>query len=303
MSALSRKIGAGEFVVTTELTPPKGVDLAEVYAKAATLQTCVDAINITDSPRARMAIEPTAVARLLLERGVEPIVQFTSRDRNRIALQSDLLGAAALGVENVLFMAGDSPEHGDHPDAKAVFDLTSSQMLSAARALTEGRDLAGNPLKGAPTLFLGATANPAAADFDAELANTHRKIAAGAQFLQTQALYDTTALERLTQALAPARAAILVGVIPLKSAKSAAWLNANVPGICVPDALIAEMQSVAGDAEAERRTSLDIAARIVRSVQPLCAGVHLMMMGWENEIPELLRSAGIAVGQPGKAGS
>jgi 5,10-methylenetetrahydrofolate reductase len=293
MSTLSRKIAAGEFIVTTELTPPKGVDLTDVYAKAAALKDSVDAINITDSPRARMAIEPTAVARLLLERGVEPIVQFTARDRNRIALQSDLLGAAALGVENVLFMAGDSPQHGDHPDAKAVFDLTSAQMLTAARALTEGRDLAGNALKGAPTLCLGATANPAAFDFDAEIANTRRKTAAGAQFLQTQALYEAAALERFVAALRPERAAILVGVIPLKSAKTAAWLNANVPGIRVPEALIEEMQAVAGDADAERRTSLEIAARVVRAVRPLCAGVHLMMMGWESEIPQLLRDASV----------
>jgi methylenetetrahydrofolate reductase (NADPH) len=291
MSNLSRKIAAGEFAVTTELTPPKGVDLTDVYAKAAALKGSVDAINITDSPRARMAIEPTAVARLLLERGVEPIVQFTARDRNRIALQSDLLGAAALGVENVLFMAGDSPQHGDHPDAKAVFDLTSAQMLAAGHALAEGRDLAGNPLKGAPTLFLGATANPAAPDFEAELANTRRKIVAGAQFLQTQALYEAAALERFVTALEPDRVAMLVGVIPLKSAKSAAWLNANVPGIRVPEALIDEMQAVAGDAEGERRTSLEIAARVVRAVRPLCAGVHLMMMGWESEIPQLLHQA------------
>jgi methylenetetrahydrofolate reductase (NADPH) len=292
MSTLSRKIAAGEFVVTTELTPPKGVDLTDVYAKAEALKSCVDAINLTDSPRARMAIEPTAVARLLLERGVEPIVQFTARDRNRIALQADLLGAAALGVENVLFMAGDGPQHGDHPDAKAVFDVTSAQMLAAARSLTKGRDMTGNPLKGAPSLFLGATANPAASDFDAELANTRRKIAAGAQFLQTQAVYDTAALERLLAALPPGGVAILVGVIPLKSAKSAAWLNANVPGVHVPDPLIAEMQAVAGDPEAERRTSLDIAARVVRAVRPLCAGVHLMMMGWEEHIPQLLHDAG-----------
>jgi 5,10-methylenetetrahydrofolate reductase len=293
MSTLSRKIAAGEFVVTTELTPPKGVDLSDVYAKAAALKDSVDAINITDSPRARMAIEPTAVARLLLERGVEPIVQFTARDRNRLALQSDLLGAAALGVENVLFMAGDSPQHGDHPDAKAVFDLTSAQMLCAARALTEGRDLAGNPLKGAPTLCLGATANPAAPDFEAELANTRRKTAAGAQFLQTQALYEAATLERFVAALQPGPVAILAGVIPLKSAKTAAWLNANVPGIRVPEALIEEMQAVAGDADAERRRSIDIAARVVRAVRPLCAGVHLMMMGWEEHIPQLLRDAGL----------
>jgi methylenetetrahydrofolate reductase (NADPH) len=293
MSTLSLKIAAGEFVVTTELTPPKGVDLREVYAKADALKEWVDAVNLTDSPRARMAIEPTAVARLLLERGVEPIVQFTARDRNRIALQSDLLGAAVLGVENVLFMAGDSPQVGDHPEAKAVFDLTSAQMLSAARALMEGRDMAGNTLKGAPSLFLGATANPAAADFAGEIANTRRKIAAGVQFLQTQALYDAAVLERFIDALQPERAAILAGVIPLKSAKGAAWLNANVPGIRVPDALIEEMAAVAGDPDAERRTGIDIAARIVRAVRPHCAGVHLMMMGWESEIPRLLSTAGV----------
>src|SRR5262249_37788995 len=148
----------------------------------------VDAINLTESPRARMAIEPTAVARLLLERGHEPIVQFTARDRNRIALQADILGAAALGIGNALFMNGDDPSQGDHPDAKSVFDLHTQEMIRAARALTQGRDLAGNPLKGAPELFIGATANPASARFAGEVENTRGKIEAGAQFLQTQAL-------------------------------------------------------------------------------------------------------------------
>jgi methylenetetrahydrofolate reductase (NADPH) len=293
MSRLAEKIRAGAFIVTTELTPPKGVDLSELYAKADALRDYVDGLNLTDSPRARAAIEPTAVAHLLLDRGVEPIVQLTARDRNRIALQADLLGAAALGVSNFVFMRGDDPKEGDHPDAKAVFDLNTTQMLNAARALNEGRDLAGNPLKGAPDLFVGATANPAAENFEAEVANTRRKIDAGARFLQTQAVYDAASLQKFVAAVQPKDVAVLAGIIPLKSARMATWLNANVPGVRVPEALIREMETVAHDAEAEVRLGVEIAARIVREVQPYCAGVHLMTMGWERHTPAILRSAGV----------
>lgn len=293
MSRLSDKIGAGVFVVTTELTPPKGIDLADIFARAHALKDLVDGINLTESPRARMAIEPTAVAKLLLDRGVEPIVQFTARDRNRIALQADILGAAALGVGNVVFMTGDPPQNGDHPDAKAVFDLNTADMLKAARSLNEGRDLAGNELEGAPALFLGATANPAASDFAAEVANTRRKIDAGAQFLQTQALYDAPSLLKFIDAVKPDGVALLAGIIPLKSSKMATWLNANVPGIRVPDALIGEIAAVAGDAEAELRIGIDMAARIIREVYSHCAGVHLMTMGWEKHIPAILRASGL----------
>lgn len=293
MSTLSQKIRCGTFVVTTELTPPKGIDLTDLFVKADALTALVDGINLTESPRARMAIEPTAVAKLLLDRGVEPIVQFTARDRNRIALQADILGAAVLGVGNVVFMTGDDPKNGDHPAAKAVFDLNTAQMLQAARSLNEGRDLAGNELKGAPSLFLGATANPASSDFAAEVAATRRKIDAGAQFLQTQALYDASSLLRFVEAVKPDGVALLVGIIPLKSSKMAAWLNANVPGIRVPDAHIAEMEAVAGDAAAEIRVGIDIAARTIRAVRPHCAGVHLMTMGWEKHIPDILRVSGL----------
>src|SRR5690349_1964976 len=176
MTTVADKIIAREFVITSELTPPKGIDLTEVFAKAQSLKGSVDAFNLTESPRARMAIAPSAVARLLLDRDIEPIVQITARDRNRIAIQADILGAAALGVRNFVFMAGDPPANGDHPDAKPVFDLSSNQMLSAGHALAEGRDMAGNPLRGTPTLFLGATANPGAPDLQAEVLNTRRKL-------------------------------------------------------------------------------------------------------------------------------
>src|SRR4051812_30789136 len=160
MTPLETKIRSGTFVVTTELTPPKGIDLADVFAKADALRGYVDAVNLTESPRARMAIEPKSVAHLLIDRGLDPIVQITARDRNRIAIQADLLGATLLGACNFLFMTGDPPKSGAHPHARGVFDLNTLEMLSAARSLRAGRDMVGNELKGAPHMFLGATANP-----------------------------------------------------------------------------------------------------------------------------------------------
>src|ERR1700741_3058549 len=174
MNTVADKITAREFVITSELTPPKGVDLTEVFEKAQSLKGYVDAFNLTESPRARMAIAPSAVARLLLDRGIEPTVQITARDRNRIAIQADILGAAAMGVRNFVFMAGDPPQNGDHPEAKPVFDLNSNQMLSAGHQLAQGRDMAGNPLRGAPNLFLGATANPRAGGPPAQGTHTRR---------------------------------------------------------------------------------------------------------------------------------
>src|ERR1700757_1606718 len=160
MNTVADKIIAREFVITSELTPPKGVDLTEMFAKAELLKGSVDAFNLTESPRARMAIAPAAVARLLLDRAIEPIVQITARDRNRIAIQADILGAAALGVRNFVFMAGDPPQNGDHPDAKPVFDLNSNQMLSAGHQLAQGRDMAGDPLRGPPQPFFWGTTHP-----------------------------------------------------------------------------------------------------------------------------------------------
>jgi 5,10-methylenetetrahydrofolate reductase len=293
MSTLAEKIAAGRYVVTTELTPPKGTDLAELLAKADTLHGLVDGINLTDSPRARMAVEPKSVARLLIERGLEPIVQFTARDRNRIALQSDVLGAAVLGVRNALFMRGDDPRHGDHPDAKPVFDLSTLDMLEAARALNGGHDLAGNALKGAPQLFLGATAHPGAADLQAEVESVHRKVAAGAQFLQTQAIYEAESVARFKAVANLEGVALIAGIIPLKSSNMARWMNDNIPGICVPQALIDEMNAVAGDADAELRTSIDITARIVRAIRPHCSGIHLMMMGWERHVSAFLEGCAL----------
>jgi len=292
VTRLEEKIRSKDFVVTTELTPPKGIDLTELFAKAQELKPFVDAVNLTDSPRARMAVEPKSVGHLLLDRGIEPIVQITARDRNRIAIQGDLLGAALLGIGNFVFMGGDQPKNGDHPEAKPVFDLTSGELLQAARCLNEGRDLAGNALKGQPHFFLGATANPGAKDLEGEIENTRRKIDAGAQFLQTQAVYDVASLEHFASRAALGEVALLAGIIPLKSAKMAGWLNANVPGIAVPDALMQEMQAAA-EAGREEAVGIDIAVRLVRALRPVCAGVHIMALGWEAHIPQILRESGL----------
>jgi 5,10-methylenetetrahydrofolate reductase len=230
------------------------------------------------------------VGHLLQDRGHEAIVQITARDRNRIAIQADILGASLLGIENFLLLNGDNPKNGDHPDAKGVFDLATLDMLRAARTLREGKDLSGAQLKGAPKLFIAAAANPGAPDLDAEAENTRRKIDAGAQFFQTQAVFDADLLKRYMDAAKPGEAAVLAGIIPLKSAKMGAWLNANVPGIRVPQALLDEMER-AGP-EGEVAAGIDIAARIIREVRGLCSGVHIMAIGWERHIPAILRASG-----------
>lgn len=290
MTRLEHKISSGKPVVTAELTPPKGTDLTDLLAKAEALRPYVDAINLTESARARLTVDPRAIARLFLDRAIEPIVQVTARDRNRIAIQADLLGAAVLGVGNLVFMRGDSPANGDHPQAKAVFDLTATEMLQAARGLMEGHDMAGNALRGAPRFFLGAVANPGAPDLRAEVENTRRKIEAGARFLQTQAVYEAHALERFLDALKPDGIAVLAGIIPLKSATMARWLNQSVPGIHVPDELLETLEHVSGS-DRELPTGIEIAARTIRQVSPLCAGVHIMALGWEKHVPAILDAA------------
>jgi methylenetetrahydrofolate reductase (NADH) len=292
MTLLEEKLRSANFVVTTELTPPKGIDLTEFFAKADALKSIVDAINVTESPRARLAVEPKSVGHLLQDRGIEAIVQMTARDRNRIAIQADLLGGSLLGIGNFLFMTGDDPKNGDHPEAKGVFDLTTIELLSAARSLRSGRDLSGNELHGAPHLFLGSTMNPGSQDLAREVDNTRRKIDAGTQFFQTQAIYDTDSLARFLDAAKLEDIPLLAGVIPLKSAKMGAWLNANVPGVHVPSALLAELER-AGP-EGETSTGIDIAARTIRRLRNICGGAHIMAIGWEHQIPEILRAAGVA---------
>lgn len=290
MSRLENVLASDKLVITCELNPPKGVDLEPLFAKADALKGHVDAFNLTDSHAARMAMSPVAAAHLLLDRGAEPIVQITTRDRNRIALQGDLLGASALGVHNVVFMGGDPPTTGDHPDAKPVFDVYSSMMLEAATSLQNGEDMAGNPVSGAPRFCVGAVVNPGARDLDGEITRMGEKIAAGARFFQTQAVYDAAVFERFVKAAEQYAVPVLAGIIPLKSASQAGWMNEHVPGIRVPEPLIAEMAA----AEDRVAASLDIAARTIRALDGMCRGLHVMAIGWESHVPALLQQAGVA---------
>lgn len=289
MSKLEKLLEAGEFVVTCELNPPKGIDLGPLFGKADRLKDTVDAFNLTDSHAARMAMTPLAVAHLLLDRGIEPILQVTTRDRNRIALQGDLLGASVLGVHNVVFMGGDPPTTGDHPDAKPVFDVFSSAMLRAATALEAGRDMAGNAISGRPHFCIGAVVNPGAPDLDEEIARMGEKIAAGARFFQTQAVYEPEAFERFVRGAEQYSVPVLAGIIPLKSVQQAEFMNAHVPGIDVPATVVEEI----GAADDKVATGLAIAARTIRALQGMCRGLHIMAIGWEEHIPRLLHEAGI----------
>ena len=286
MSKLSEGILAGRFMVTSELNPPKGTNLEPMFERARSLKDYVDAFNITDSHAAKMSISPLATAHLLMDQGIEPIMQMTSRDRNRIALQGDLLGAGALGIPNIVFMGGDPPKIGDHPEATGVFDLMSNDVLDAARRLASGKDLHDNELNGAPEYFLGAVVNPGASDLDTEISKMNAKIEAGAQFLQSQAIYDPSSFERFMNRVDGLNVSILAGIILLKSAKMARYMTENVPGIDVPDALIQEME----DAENKGQTSVEIAARIINQIKPLCQGIHIMPLGWEDKIPALLEA-------------
>jgi len=283
------RLRAGPPVVTAELNPPKGVDLTAVLSMAEALRLIVDAINVTDSQAAVMSQMGLALAHRLVDLGVQPVLQVSCRDRNRIALQADLLAAAALGVTNVLCLTGDDPKAGDHPDTKPVFDLDVMALLKAATALRNGRDLAGNPLKDAPDLLPGAVVNPGAPDLDKELRRMDEKIAAGAAFFQTQAVFDMSLLDRFAKSVEGRGVPVLIGVIIPKSARMARWMTQNLPGVRVPDEVISDLESASKPGERGVR----IAADLVREAAARFRGVHVMALGWERRIPEVLELAGL----------
>ena len=286
-NSLSSRLQSGNFVITTELNPPKGTELAPLLERAESLRDVVDAFNLTDSHTARMSMAPIAAAHLLLDRGFEPILQITCRDRNRIALQADVLAAAALGIRNIVTMTGDHPGGGDHPDAKAVFDINSTALLQSLTDLKGGSDMSGAELRGTPDLFVGAVVNPGADDLDREIERMEEKIEAGAAFFQTQAVYDPGEFERFMRRVEGYGVPILAGCIMLKSGRMARNFNANVPGINVPDAIIERMDA----AENRRHASAAITAEIIGDIRPMCQGAHIMAIGWESLIPSVIENS------------
>lgn len=289
MSKLKEALEYGRFVVTGEIGPPKGVDIEKCLEDAEKLRHKVIAINVTDLQSAVMRIGSLAVSAKLAQRGLEPIYQLTCRDRNRLALQSDLLSAWALGIENVLCLTGDHPVLGDHSDAKAVYDLDSVQLLKAASTLNQGQDMAGHELEGKPDFFLGAVVTPGADPLEPQLIKMQKKIEAGARFFQTQAVYEPEEFEKFMNEAQRFKVPIMAGIVVLKSAAMARFMNSNVAGIKVPDSIINEMEET--KKEDRKKKAVEIAARIIRQVKPLCQGVHIMPLGWDELVPEIIKEA------------
>ena len=283
------KINSSKFVVTSEIGPPKGVDLKEMLDDAELINARVDAINVTDLQSSVLRVGSLAVCSLLKNRGIEPIFQMACRDRNRLALQSDLLSASVLGIENVLLLTGDYPTLGDHPEAKPVFDLDSVQLIQVAKALQDGKDMKGNALKGAPKFCIGAVVNPGADPLEPEIIKMEKKIGAGAQFFQTQAVYDIELFKRFLDSIKHIKVPVLAGIVLLKSAGMAKYMNKNVAGVFVPDNLIQEMVMTKDKAA----KSVEIAARLIKELKPLCQGIHIMPIGWDKKVPLVLAAAGL----------
>lgn len=291
ISSFKKALDSGKFVVTCEVAPPKGTNLEKTVHHIELLKDKVDAMNLTDHQSSVMRYPSIGGALMVKEMGGEPILQMTCRDRNRLALQAELLFAASRGIHNVLCLTGDSVMLGDHKEAKAVFDLDSSQLLGAVRTLEKGQDLGGNELDGSPTLCAGAIVTPEANPLEPQLIKFEKKIEAGAEFIQTQAVYD---LEKFKSFMDYARqfpVKILVGIILLTSAPMARFMNKNIAGVNVPQPLIDEMASAPkGGAIAK---GIEIAGRMIKKVhtENLCDGVHIMAIGKEELVPEIMAAA------------
>jgi methylenetetrahydrofolate reductase (NADPH) len=291
---LREKLKAKRFVITAEVTPPVTADRNEFLAKALPLKSLADAVNITDGAGARPHLGAVTAAAMLVEAGIEPILQLTCRDRNRIALQSDLLSAAASGVRNLLMLRGDDPSAGDQPDAKPVFDLDPRSLLQTARRLRDTGELpSGRKVSGRADFFLGGADNPIDPKPGWEPKGLQAKIDAGAQFVQTQFCMDAGVVRRYMARLAEhgitENVSLIIGIVPLRSAKSARWIKDKLFGATIPDALVARMERAADPAAEGRRICLDLVAELAGI--PHVAGVHIMAPGNESAVPEIIKAA------------
>jgi len=279
----------GKFVVTSEIGPPKGTNIEPMLEEVDLLKDKADAINVTENQSSVMRLGSMAVCRLLKERGFEPVFQITCRDRNRLALQSDLISASVLGIENVLCLTGDHVVLGDHPQTKPVFDLDSIHLLKVARGLVNGYDMVGNKLDGVPDLCLGAVVNPGADPLEPQIIKMEAKVEVGAEFFQTQAVYEVKKFEEFIKAAEHIKVPIMVGIVLLKSAGMARFMNANVAGVFVPDKFIKIMTEASKEDRPKR--SVEIAASLIKEMKGMCQGVHIMSLGWDRYVPRVLEAA------------
>jgi len=297
-SRLERALRSGRFAVTAELNPPDSADPQAVYDRALVLASVCDAINATDASGANVHMSSVGVCALLTRAGYEPVMQVSCRDRNRIAIQGDLLGAAAMGVRNVLCLTGDGVQTGDQPEAKPVFDLDSIALLRTAAILRdEGRFLSGRKLEAAPKFFLGAAENPFAPPADFRPLRLAKKIEAGAEFIQTQFCFDVPMLRRFMVRVRDLglheRAFLLIGVGPLRSAKAAEWMRENVPGVVIPDDVVRRLRGVAPGQE--RQEGKRLCVEIIQQLREIegVSGVHVMAYRQEELVAEIIEEAGL----------
>jgi methylenetetrahydrofolate reductase (NADPH) len=296
-----RVLRAGQFAVTSELAPPDSADPEEVYVRARVFDGVVDAINATDGSGANCHMSSVAVCALLTRIGYAPIMQVSCRDRNRIAIQGDILGGAAMGVCNLLCLSGDGVQAGDHPQAKPVFDLDAVTLLETARTLRDDHHfLSGRKISFAPRVFLGAAANPFAKPLEFRAQRLAKKVAAGAQFVQTQYCYDMPVMREFLRQVEDlgllGRVFILAGVGPLRSAKTAEWMRSHVPGVHIPDAVIKRLTNAGKDAAREGRNICVELMQELREVRGV-SGVHVMAFHQEEYVREMVERAGVLGGR------
>jgi len=289
--SLSEKINEGKFIITTEVGPPKGTNVKGILDEAELVKGKVDGFNVTDMQSSVMRLGSLSVCHLLQDRGMEAIFQLTCRDRNRLSLQSDLLNAYVLGIRNVLALTGDHPILGDHPNAKPVFDLDSVSLLQVATKLMEGRDMNGNELAGKPEFCLGAVVNPGADNYELQLMKMQKKVECGARFIQTQAIFDLGKFEEFMNRALKFGVPVIGGIIILKSAGMARFMNNNIAGISVPERYIERMATTAK--EDRPKVAIEIASGQVEEMKKLCQGVHIMALGWERYVPDLIRDSAL----------
>lgn len=293
MSRLQESLNRGAFTVTGEIGPPKGVDLEHCMEKEVSyIRDRVVAINVTDNQSSVMRISSLSICALLVQKGLEPILQITCRDRNRLAVQSDILGAYVLGIRNILALTGDHNVAGDHPGSMPVFDLDSVSLLTAISSLKAGKDLANEGLDGTPSeIFAGATVTPGADPLEMQIIKMERKIESGAQFFQTQAVYDPKIFESFMKEASKFKVPVLCGIVIIKSPGMAKYMNSSVPGVFVPDSMIKPLAEASK--EDRPKKSIDLMAEFIRQIEPMCQGLHIMAMGWERYVPELLDMCGL----------
>ena len=283
----------GQFVVTAEVGPPKGFHIEHLVEEAKEYLSGITAVNVTDNQSSVMRLGSLATCKSLKDAGLLPIYQLTCRDRNRMALQSDLLSAALFGIDNILCLTGDHTKMGDHPGAKPVFDLDSVSLLHTVCQLEKGLELGGNALIGEPPKFAkGAVVSPCSDSVDAQLAKMERKVAAGADYFQTQAVFEPEKFISFMEKAKQFGKPVQLGVIIPKGAGMCKFMNKNVAGVHVPDEMIARLQADPERAKAGV-TGVEIAAEIIKACKPYCQGVHIMALGWESKVPALLELAGI----------